>query len=211
MQGSMRRPVIGALAAMALAFATPAAAHAQSHWDAVAGGLPGTHAGAAAGVQPDAYHAFTLDQAGLKADLSTAREVGLRSRAAVAPSDTVISLPAPGGGMQRFAIKESPIMEDGLAAAHPEIKTYAGVGLDDPTATLRADTTPLGFHASVRAARGAWYIDPYYHLDTSVYVSYYARDLKPTREQLREGDVLTDPLDSDALGTEAAGPDVQLR
>jgi hypothetical protein len=87
----------------------------------------------------------------LNANLSTADQVGLRSRAVVGPSDTVISLPAPGGGMQRFAILESSIMEAGLAAAHPEIKTYAGVGIDDPTARLRADTTPLGFHASVRA------------------------------------------------------------
>ena len=176
MQGSMRRPVGRRFAAMALAFAVPAVAQAQSHWDPVAGALPATHAGASADVQPDAYRAFTLDQAGLKADLSTAREVGLRSRAAVGPSDTVISLPAPGGGMQRFAIKESPIMEDGLAAAHPEIKTYAGVGIDDPTATLRADTTPLGFHASVRAAAAAPGTSTATTTSTrALYVSYYGR------------------------------------
>ena len=29
----------------------------------------------------------------------------------------------------------------------------------------------------MRSPRGAWYIDPYYHLDDSVYVSYYGRDL----------------------------------
>src|ERR1700712_1579631 len=123
MQGKMRRPVVGALGAMALAFATPAGADARSPWDPVAGALPATHAGAPADVQPDAYRAFTLDQAGLQAELSTAGKVGLRSRAAVGPSDTVISLPAPGGGVQRFAIKASPIMEDGLAGAHPEIQT----------------------------------------------------------------------------------------
>ncbi len=175
MRGWIGGAAVAVTTATALACATPALA--QSHWDPVAGALPATRAGAAPDIRPDAYRAFTLDAAGLNANLSTADEVGLRSRAVVGPSDTVISLPAPGGKLQRFAIKESPIMEAGLAAAHPEIKTYAGVGIDDPTATLRADTTPLGFHASVRAAKGAWYVDPYYHLDTSVYVSYYARDV----------------------------------
>ena len=64
-----------------------------------------------------------------------------------------------------------------LAARHPDIKTYAGRGIDDPTATVRADTDALGFHASVRSPDGAWYVDPYYRLDDSVYVSYFARDL----------------------------------
>ena len=68
-------------------------------------------------------------------------------------------------------------MEPGLAARHPEIKTYAGRGIDDPAATIRADQTPLGFHASVRSPGGAWYVDPYYHLDDSVYITYYGRDV----------------------------------
>src|SRR3954453_20482175 len=87
MQGSMRRPVLGALAAVAVAFATPAAAQAQSDWDPVAGALPATRGGAAAEIKPEAYRAFTLDDAGLRADLDTARAVGLRSKAAAGPSD----------------------------------------------------------------------------------------------------------------------------
>ena len=77
----------------------------------------------------------------------------------------MLSLPGPGGGTQRFRVYESSIMEAGLAAKHPEIKTYAGRGIDDPTASIVADTSPLGFHASVRSASGGWYVDPYYKRD----------------------------------------------
>ena len=69
-------------------------------------------------------------------------------------------MPAPDGGFERFAVVESPIMEPGLAAAHPELKTYTARGLDDPSASARLDLTPVGFHASVRSASGAWYVDP---------------------------------------------------
>ena len=47
-------------------------------------------------------------------------------------------------------------MEPGLAAAHPEIKTYAGRGIDDPAATVRADIDAARLPRSVRSpgARG---------------------------------------------------------
>src|SRR5262245_36200224 len=80
-------------------------------------------------------------------------------------------------------------MDPALAARHPDIKTFAGRGLDDPNATIRADQTPLGFHASVRSPGGSWYIDPYYHLSDSVYASYYGRDLKDSHGAFREGEI----------------------
>jgi hypothetical protein len=89
----------------------------------------------------------------------------------------VVSLPAPGGGFQRFALVLSPVMQPGLAQRHPGIKTYAGSGIDDPTATIRADVGPLGFHASVRSRKGSWYIDPASRVNRSVYLSYYGGDL----------------------------------
>src|SRR3954447_17944867 len=89
---------------------------------------------------------------------------------------SVLAVPAPDGSLQRFAVYESSIMEPGLAAKHPEIKTYAGQGLDDPTASIVADTTPQGFHASVRARQGAFYVDPYYRGESTVHASYYTRD-----------------------------------
>src|SRR6185295_52077 len=130
--------------------------------------------GAKRSVRPRRFHAFALNRGGLAAMIAQApRE---RTRAA-RERPLVVSLPSPEGGFQRFTAQESPVMEPGLAAKHPEIKTYAGRGIDDPAATIRFDLTPLGFHASVRSPHGAWYIDPYYHREQSVYASYYGRDL----------------------------------
>ncbi|RYF02148.1 MAG: hypothetical protein EOO78_10060, partial [Oxalobacteraceae bacterium] len=110
-----------------------------------------------------------------------------REQSRAVASALTISLPAPDGSFQRFVLEESPIMEEGLAAKHPEIKTYRGKGLDDPNATLRMDITPLGLHASVRSPNGGWYVDPYYKDDTSVYAAYSRADLVNPRAPLVEG------------------------
>jgi hypothetical protein len=192
----------------------PAVAAAQSGpWDEVAGSLPASKGGEAAPVQPDRYSAFTLDQATLADQLADAPAVGLRARALARGTAIVVTLPTPGGDFQRFELQESPIMEAGLAAQHPEIKTYAGRGLDNPAASIRADNTPLGFHASVRSPNGSWYVDPYYRNDDSVYISYYARDVtEDTHGEFVERDL---EGDSDPLGIAAldvpTGPNVTLR
>lgn len=101
--------------------------------------------------------AFTLNRSALEQALVAAP---LEFTAAARQVALVIALPAPDGKFQRFTVVESPVMEPGLAAKHPDIKTYSGSGIDDPAANIRFDFTPLGFHASVRSPSGNWYIDP---------------------------------------------------
>ncbi len=118
-------------------------------------------------------------------------------------SPLVLDLPAPNGKFQRFALQESAIMAPGLAARHPGIHTYSGRGVSDPSATLHADLTPLGFHASVRSAKGDWYVDPYFvarHPD--VYASYYTREAKSTDGAFVEHELST--ADRPLAGSSAA-------
>jgi hypothetical protein len=126
-------------------------------------------------LRPLKAQALGLDRGGMAALLAGApREFTNAAK----QRPLVIELPDPDGKFQRFTLVDSPVMEKGLAAKHPETRTYAGRGIDDTTARIRASFTPLGFSASVRSTHGAWYIDPERHLDQSVYLSYYRRDLK---------------------------------
>ena len=87
-----------------------------------------------------------------------------------------ISLPLPEGGFGRFRIMESPIMEDGLAAKYPDIKTYVAQGVDDPSASGRIDMTPRGLRAMVLSAKGSFFIDPYWSNSDEVSIVYYKSD-----------------------------------
>ena len=119
--------------------------------------------------------ALTLDEPGLRAALATAPP---ESRAGAAP--LVLALPQPDGRSARFALREAPVMEPALAARYPQIRTYAGVGLDDATATVRLDLTPAGFHAQVLSSAGGGFdIDPVSPADQQHYLSYYQQEARP--------------------------------
>lgn len=161
----------------------PAASQPTGDFWQDVGAANGKTAQSASTSGPRRFHAASLNRKGLK---QLAQSAPLERTAAATVSPLIISLPHPDGGYQRFAIVDSPIMEAGLAAKHPEIKTYAGKGIDDPNASLRMDITPLGLHASVRTPTGAWYVDPQTALDDSVYNSYHSRDLANRHGALRE-------------------------
>ena len=85
----------------------------------------------------------------------------------------VITLPMPEGKLARFHFEESPIMGPGLAAQFPEIKTYHGQGVDDPTASARFDWTPAGFHAMSLSVHGTVMVEPFSKEDANTYICYY--------------------------------------
>ena len=96
---------------------------------------------------------FTADMAHLRTVLSgapfdqaTADAIGEK----ISGAPVEISLPMPRKGkFQRLNVTEVRIMEPGLAALYPDIKTYRGIGIDDPAATVALDVTPAGFHAQI--------------------------------------------------------------
>ncbi|MFO1412555.1 MAG: FG-GAP-like repeat-containing protein [Burkholderiales bacterium] len=131
-------------------------------------------------IVPEKYRLVALDRSALQ---SVAFAAPREADAEAGREPAVIALPMPYGGVARFAIVETAVMAPELAARFPEIRTWAGQGIDDPVATVRLDWTPQGFHAMVLSVNtGRVFIDPYSRGDTVHYISYFSRDqMSPTR------------------------------
>ena len=155
---------------------------------------------------PDRYRTYSADLVALRHLLNQAP---LEFTEAARNNQIVLILPMPDGTFAKFRIEESPVMEAGLAAKFPEIKTYRGQGIDDPTATVRFDMMPSGFHAMVLSPHGTVYLDPYAKGDTRNYISYFKTDLsrdgrtweclftQPDEDAIKEND--SRPAETDVI------------
>ena len=122
--------------------------------------------------------------------LSAPNEANVR----INESTCIISLPLPNGNIEKFRVVESPIMEPGLAAQFPNIKTYSVKGIDDAYANGKIDWTPeFGFHGMVRSVHGDFFIDQYCLENTKDYISYYTSDfIKDPSQKIPEASLITD-------------------
>jgi hypothetical protein len=123
---------------------------------------------------PQKYQTFRLDLAALQATLS---EAPLWQTDAAAKKQVLLTLPMPDGSFEQFRIVEAPVMHPVLAKKFPAIKSFAGWGINDPTAYLRFDLTPQGFHAMILSGkRSDVFIDPYSTTGNEHYIVYYKED-----------------------------------
>jgi hypothetical protein len=122
----------------------------------------------------NAYRTYELNDAALEAIL---RQAPVEQAGNIRTSQVVLTIPLPNGVFGRFRIAVSPILSPELAAAHPELRTFLAQGIDEPTATVRFDRTPMGFHAMVLSPAGQIYVDPYARGDTIHYLSFFKQEL----------------------------------
>ncbi len=145
-------------------------------------------------VRPDDFTAYDVDVAALADRLAQAPS----SRAARRGAEPLtVRLPDPDGTTRAFEVVEDPVLQAGLQAAHPEIRTFAGRQADDPSRTVRLDVTPMGVHASVRglAGRDTWYLDPVLTAPgTTEHVSYH-RSALPEGPHLEESPLVESLLE----------------
>ena len=124
-----------------------------------------------AGTLPSVYQGFRLNAAGLRQVLDRAPE-----EFTSAP-EVLLNLPMPDGSLQRFRIEHSLIVEPALLKDYPQLgATYRGYGIDDPTASVRFDFLPNGFHAMVLSSNGTVIVNPYNEAKESEYISFRKSD-----------------------------------
>ncbi len=122
---------------------------------------------------PRRFRVLEVDVSALEGLLSRA-PLERSTAAEVAP--LVFAIPYPDGTSRLFRVEEAPILEPELAAKFPEIRTFTGKGIDDPTAIARLSLTSLGFHAMVLSASGTVFVGPWRRWDSRYVLSYYKKD-----------------------------------
>jgi hypothetical protein len=93
-------------------------------------------------------------------------------------SKTVIFLPTGDGKLEKFTVYDNPVISPELAAKHPEIKSYFGIGIDNPKARVYFSHSPLGFKSmTLYSDKSALFIEPVSD-DLNTYTVYKKSDNK---------------------------------
>ncbi len=148
-----------------------------------------------------------IDPAAMRAALAGAP--AQRFDVGLAAYGLVVHLPHPSGALVPCFVASSPVMEPGLAAKFPQMRTYIAQSVDG-LATGRIELTQRGLTGMLRepadlggagASGGAWMIDLWRSGDDSNVVAYWLRDLPNATDWAC--DTVTDPMD--ALPAQGAG------
>lgn len=123
---------------------------------------------------PSQFIVYTLDLEALKQRLLAAPQRG------VAQPGIIVPFPDGGGTIKNFRVYVAPVLHPQLAAKHPDIKSYAGYGIDDPSETIRFSITPFGLHTMIFSVSGTSYTDPYTN-DYTNYIAYRKESLTTAR------------------------------
>ncbi|MCB0781156.1 MAG: hypothetical protein KDC03_16800, partial [Flavobacteriales bacterium] len=125
-------------------------------------------------IAPSVYRTVSIDPQAMRAVLDQA-PMGILQE--VAGSPVVIDLPRPDGAALSFRFLEVPVLHTDLQAQYPSIRTFTGVGVDDPSVRVKFDLTPHGFHAMVLGDAGEdWFIDPLVHGNAVLHQVYFKKD-----------------------------------
>src|SRR5690606_18445612 len=129
--------------------------------------------GAERNVIPQNYRLSHLALSDLKNYLTQAP---MQRTNAARSNPLVIELPMPDGALESFGIFEAPVISPALAAKFPQIKSYSGRGLQNPSLSVRISYSERGFDAVINTPEGKVFISPYASNQRDFYMSYFSRD-----------------------------------
>ncbi|MEZ4907341.1 MAG: hypothetical protein R2771_06815 [Saprospiraceae bacterium] len=122
-------------------------------------------------IMPQKYSVFKLDIESIEKYLTKAPKQFNKSNKSLE-----LSIPMPDGEVMDFDVVYSPVMEPGLAAKYPMIRSYKGVSKTDNKVNIRFNIGANGFWASVHWNGKNFYIDPYSEVSKQYYMSYFTKD-----------------------------------
>lgn len=115
---------------------------------------------------------YNLNLASLKTVLLSAPD-----RDAVQQSNLIIDFPIAGNNSESFRVTEATIMHPELQEKFPEIRSYAGQSVENPSTLIRFSVTSQGLHLMMLSPEhGAQFIDPYTKSGDN-YIVYAKRNL----------------------------------
>ncbi len=98
---------------------------------------------------PEQFIAYKLDEASLLNDLKPVKNW---MNNPVKNSSVVILIPNVNGKIERYKMAEASVMVESLQAKYPNIRSFIGQGIDNPSAVLRMSYSPQeGFAGMVRS------------------------------------------------------------
>jgi len=116
--------------------------HEQTSYELSAGTLEKN------GLSVNKFKLFQLDEQQFLQPLASLKNV-VRNRT----TKTVLLFPTTTGHLQRFSIQPATTLHPDLAKKFPTIQAFEGIGLDDPTASIRFEVTPKGFSGMIWSTR----------------------------------------------------------
>ena len=118
-------------------------------------------------VMPEIFETYQLDNQSIR-DILTKAPVEVNDKPV---SETyTLALPLSDSQLHSFVIWESPVVEPGLAASFPFIKTYKGYKKDDKFTTVRFTVGPSGFSGMIKAHSDLTFIDKWGSENSDTYI-----------------------------------------
>ncbi len=125
-------------------------------------------------IQPDRFSLYVTDDEKIKEILWSAPAEGEME---VQKSPARIQVALPDGIIQEFTMLRYEMMEPELSARYPEIRTFYGVAVSDPSMHIRVDYSHQGFRAVIAGGgHDKVFVDHYQRGDKRTRIVYYKKD-----------------------------------
>lgn len=131
-------------------------------------------------VYPTSYTLFNINEINMQAFLESAPK---RANVNNKESLPILSIPNPNGDMIRFHIEEASVMDKELQKKFPNIKSFAGYGVDQKDSYLRFDYSHKGYRFQILSSEyGTIKIEPS-KSNKEVYLCYFKKDIYLSDDQ----------------------------